>query len=286
MDELVTDGREYVPQPDVGRRFSLDTLVRLSEALPSGSWRLDGVARALQDAATEDWEDSGIVTDALWLTRRTSLRRVGPWPVIYDPLTLTTFCAGVGAAWAERRTNIYAGGRLVIEAASLWVPVDPRGFPVRLPQTFLEIFAEAARGRRVSGRVPLSAPPPDATTRLWPLRRADLDVIGHINNAALWQAVAEVFDAPVDSVDVIHHGSVEEGQTVQIASNESALWLLVDGEVRVTARVLVSTRDARGEVRAEHDEGEAERDARGEGFVQAHHAEHDRESGVRVHHDD
>lgn len=257
MSELVTDGREYVPEPVVGRRFSLDTLVRLSEALPSGNWRLDGVARALQDAATEDWQDSAIVTDALWLARRTSLRRVGPWPVIYDRLTLTTFCAGMGAAWAERRTNIYVGHRLVIEAASLWVPVDPRGFPVRLPPTFHEIFAEASRGRRVSGRVPVSAPPADATRRSWPLRRADLDVIGHVNNAAVWQAVAEVFDTPVESIDVVHHGPIEEGQAVQIASNESAVWLLVDDDVRVSARVLVSARDPSSEVRAEHDEGKA-----------------------------
>jgi acyl-ACP thioesterase len=232
-----SEHREYVSEPSAGRRFSIDSLVRLSEALPSGYWRLDGVARALQDAATEDWEDCGIVTDALWLARRTSLRRVGPWPVLYDRLRLTTFCSGVGAAWAERRTNIYANGHLVIEAASLWVPVDPRGFPVRIPQTFHEIFGEAMKGRRVSGRVPVSSPPPEARRQPWSLRRADLDVIGHVNNAAVWQAVAEVIDTPVDAVDVIHHGAVEEGHLVELVSDVDAIWLVVDGEVRVSARV-------------------------------------------------
>jgi len=227
--------REYVPEPSVGRRFSIHSLVRLSDALPSSHWRLDGVARALQDAATEDWEDCGIVTDALWLARRTSFRAVGPWPVIYDRLKLTTFCAGVGAAWAERRTNVYVGDRLVIEASSLWVPVDPRGFPVRIPTTFHEIFGEAMAGRKVSGRVPVTAPPAGAQSRPWPLRRADLDVIGHVNNAAVWQAVAEVFDAPVVSVDVIHHGPVEEGHDVELVTGHDAMWLLVDGEVRVAA---------------------------------------------------
>jgi len=233
-----TAEREYVAEPDVGRRFSLDSLVRLSDALPSSYWRLDGVARALQDAATEDWEDCGIVTDALWLARRTSFRRVGPWPVIYDRLRLTTFCAGVGAAWAERRTNIYVGDQLVIEAASLWVPVDPRGFPVRIPATFHEIFGEAMKGRRVSGRVPVTLPPDGAARRPWPLRRADLDVIGHVNNAAVWQAVAEVFDAPVESVDVIHHGPVEEGHEVELVTSGDTMWLVVDGEVRVTASIV------------------------------------------------
>jgi acyl-ACP thioesterase len=230
--------REYVLEPSVGRRFSIASLVRLSDALPSSFWRLDGVARALQDAATEDWEDCGIVTDALWLARRTSFRRVGPWPVIYDRLKLTTFCSGVGAAWAERRTNVYVGDLLVIEASSLWVPVDPRGFPVRIPKTFHEIFGEALKGRRVSGRVPVTAPPEGAPRRAWPLRRADLDVIGHVNNAAVWQAVAEVFDAPVASVDVIHHGPVEEGHAVELVTGPNAMWLLVDGEVRVAASVV------------------------------------------------
>ena len=234
----LTSERDYVPEPSRGRRFSIDSLVRLSDALPSSYWRLDGVARALQDAATEDWEDCGIVTDALWLARRTSLRRVGAWPVIYDRLKLTTFCAGVGAAWAERRTNVYVGDQLVIEAASLWVPVDPRGFPVRIPATFHEIFGEAMNGRRVSGRVPVSSPPEGAARRPWILRRADLDVIGHINNAAVWQAVAEVFDAPVDSVDVIHHGAVEEGQSVELVTSEHTMWLVVNGDVRVTASVV------------------------------------------------
>lgn len=240
MDRSAAFEREYVPEPLVGRQFTIRSQVRLSDALPSGCWRLDGVARALQDTATEDWEDCGIETDALWLTRRTTFRRVGPWPVVYDRLKLTTFCAGVGAAWAERRTNIYVDERLVIEAASLWVPVDPRGFPVRIPPTFHEIFDEAIQGRRVSGRVPFSTPPHDAIQRPWPLRRADLDVIGHVNNAAVWQAVAEAFDAPADSADVIHRGAVEEGHAVQLATSGADMWLLVDGEVRVSARVVVA----------------------------------------------
>lgn len=240
MADAAVAEREYVPEPSVGRRFSIHTLVRLSDALPSSCWRLDGVARALQDAATEDWEDCGIVTDALWLARRTSFRAVGPWPVIYDRLKLTTFCSGVGAAWAERRTNVYVEDRLVIEASSLWVPVDPRGFPVRIPATFHEIFGEALNGRRVSGRVPVTTPPEGATRRPWPLRRADLDVIGHVNNAAVWQAVAEVFDTPVVSVDVIHHGPVEEGHAVELVTSDQSMWLLADGEIRVAASIVTN----------------------------------------------
>ena len=153
------------------------------------------LALSVSDAATEDWEDCAIQTDALWLARRTTFRRVGRWPRLYDRLRMTTFCAGVGAAWAERRTDLYCEGELAIVAASLWVPVDPRGFPVRIPAAFHEIFGEAMGGRRVSARVPAASPPTGAPRRAWPLRRADLDVIGHVNNTAVWQAVSDSVSA-------------------------------------------------------------------------------------------
>ena len=92
-------------------------------------------------------------------------------------------------------------------------------------------------GRRVSGRVPGHAPPPNAPVRAWPLRRADLDIIGHVNNAAVWQAVAEIFDAPVAAVDVIHHGPLEQAHDVQLVTSEDSMWLLVGGEVRVAVSV-------------------------------------------------
>ena len=228
---------EFVPEPSVGRRFSIESFVRLSDVETDGSLRVDGVARALQDAATEDWEDCAIQTDALWLARRTTFRRVGRWPRLYDRLRMTTFCAGVGAAWAERRTDLYCEGELAIVAASLWVPVDPRGFPVRIPAAFHEIFGEAMGGRRVSARVPAASPPTGAPRRAWPLRRADLDVIGHVNNTAVWQAVSDSVSAPVEGLEVIHHGALEWGDEVEIVSEGDRLWLVVGDEVRVSARV-------------------------------------------------
>ena len=140
-----------------------------------------------------------------------------------------------GAAWAERRTNIYVGDELQIESAALWVPIDPTGHPVRVRAYFFEVFGEAVKGRKVSGRVPVSVPPPDAAVQPWPLRRADLDVVGHVNNAAVWQAVSQVVDVPVTAVEVIHHGPVESGHDVSLHRAPGALWLLVDDEVRVAA---------------------------------------------------
>ena len=82
--------------------------VRLGDADERGIIRLDGVARVLQDVATDDWEETGLESTDTWVVRRTAIRVAegGRWPRYKEVLTVTTWCGGVGAAWAERRTNI------------------------------------------------------------------------------------------------------------------------------------------------------------------------------------
>jgi hypothetical protein len=48
--------------------------------------------------------------------------------------------------------------------------------------------------------------------------------------------VTEVVTSRVSWVSVIHHGAVESGHDVTIASVPGSLWMLVDGEVRVSAQ--------------------------------------------------
>ena len=226
-----------MPLADEGRRFSGQFPVRLGDADANGVLRLDGAARMLQDIATDDWDDTGVESSDVWVVRRTALRVApgGRWPRYKEELTLTTWCGGVGAAWAERRTNISLDDRLLVEAAALWVPIDPSGHPVRIRPEFFEIYGDAIRDRKVSGRVAKPVVSPGASSRPWPLRRADLDVVGHVNNAAVWQAVTEIVTDPVATVTVVHHGPVEGGHNVTLASVPGSLWLLVDGVVQVSA---------------------------------------------------
>jgi len=228
---------EFVELSDRGRRYSGQLRVRLGDADASGVIRLDGVAGVLQDIATDDWEDTGLETTDTWVVRRTTIRVAagGRWPRYKEVMTVTTWCGGAGAAWAERRTNISVHGELLVEAVALWVPVDPSGHPVRIKPAFVDIYGEAMQGRKVSGRIAAPVVADDARLLAWPLRRADLDIVGHVNNAAVWQAVTEVVTTPVTWVSVVHHGAVESGHDVQIAHTPGSLWLLVDGEVRVSA---------------------------------------------------
>lgn len=228
---------EFVAPSDRGRHYSGQFHVRLGDADESGVLRLDGVAGILQDVATDDWEETGLESTDTWVVRRTAIRVAegGRWPRYKEVLTVTTWCAGVGAAWAERRTNVSSRGQLLVEAVALWVPVDPTGHPVRIKPAFHDVYGEALQGRRVSGRVATPGVAEGAQLLAWPLRRADLDVVGHVNNAAIWQAVTEVVTSAVSFVSVTHHGAVESGHDVQIAHVPGSLWLLVDGQVRVSA---------------------------------------------------
>jgi acyl-ACP thioesterase len=228
---------EFVPRPARGRRYTGGRRVRLSDAGPDGVLRLDGVARYLQDAASDDWAESGLDPSDTWVVRRTALRVAhgGRWPALGETVTLTTWCGGAGPAWAERRTDLEVDGRLMVEAVALWVSLDRSGRPSRLGKEFHVVYGEAVAGRRVPGRVPTAPVPADATTRPWPIRRADLDVVGHVNNAAVWAAVTEVVDRPVGSAALTHHGSVEHGHALTLATKPGRLWLVADSEVRASA---------------------------------------------------
>lgn len=130
---------EFVPLGARGRRFSEEFTVRLGDADERGNLRLDGLVRYLQDVATDDWTDTGIEADETWVVRRTRLRRPNGarWPQYLDRVRLTTWCGGVGAAWAERRTNVELDGVTLLEAAGLWVPLGPSGGVVRVREKLL-----------------------------------------------------------------------------------------------------------------------------------------------------
>lgn len=232
MDEI-----EFVALAEHGRRFDEEFTVRLGDVDPRGVLRLDGVARYLQDVATDDWQDTGVDSDDIWVVRRTAIRLVAGahWPTYLQRMRLTTWCGGVGAAWAERRTNVYVNDELCVESVAIWVPTDRSGHPVRMRPSFFQVYGEAVKDRKVSGRV--ATPPLDetATHQAWPLRRADLDIVGHVNNAALWQAVHEAAGDDVRAVSVIHHGSIEWGDDVTLGRTPTRAWLLVRGETRVSA---------------------------------------------------
>jgi acyl-ACP thioesterase len=144
-----------------------------------------------------------------------------------------------------------------VDAAGLWVFVDrASGRPLALDDDFHERYGESARGRRVRGRLVHEAPPADATWRSWPLRTSDFDVLDHVNNARSLEAVEDELvrclpgRTPVRA-RVEYRGTLERGDAVALASSVRhdgvdvvlAVWLAVDGDVRVSATVTVAGPD-------------------------------------------
>lgn len=220
-----------------GRRFETSRRVRLADADPSGRLRLDALARFLQDIGNDDTADAGHDAATPWVTRRTTVE-VDGWPRIGERVAVETWCGGIGTHWAERRTTLRAPSG-TIEVAATWVHVDEAtGRPARLPAWFHETYGEAAGGRRISARLAHGQPSPDAARQPWPLRWADLDVLGHVNNAAYWEAVEEVAHqrALVPSfAEVEYAAGIDPGDDVELLTRGDAIWLVVGGTVRGSA---------------------------------------------------
>jgi acyl-ACP thioesterase len=184
---------ELVGRPPAGRVF--EQLVRpgFADCAPRGRVRLDGLGRWLQDVAYADVEDAGLADRAVWVVRRARIR-VERFPRFGEELELATFCSGMGRMWAERRTTMTRAGsdRSDVEAAALWVHLDPADWrPVPLAEDELELYGPAAAGRRVTARLRHPAPEAIESNSMWLFRATELDIAGHINNAAYWQPLEQ-----------------------------------------------------------------------------------------------
>jgi acyl-ACP thioesterase len=179
-------------RPAAGRTYSTRFRVRLSDMDPDGRVRLDALARYLQDAATEDVEETGWGTpDHLWVLR--SVRIDAPAPLLEDRiLEVTTWGSGLASLAAARRWSITGDADGSAEVDSVWIHLGPDGRPRRIGDGFDE-YRKAAGGRSVSTRLELPDPPADAPRTTWPIRATDLDLMGHVNNAAYWKAVEDRF---------------------------------------------------------------------------------------------
>ncbi len=197
-----------------GRVHETSRRVRLADVRPDGRARLDALARYLQDVAADDVRDAGVADERRWVIRRTYLD-IARRPRYEELLDLATWCSGTGAAWAERRTSLRGSGGAAVEAASVWVSLDPETMrPVPPGERFHRVFGAAAGQRVVRARLlhqELAAPagggedcprgdgrlPRGVGERRWALRAADFDVLGHVNNAVAWGLLDEEADLSV-----------------------------------------------------------------------------------------
>lgn len=216
----------FVPAPSAGRVYEGAAAVRLGDSSPGGRARLDALARHLQDVSDDDARAAGF-GDYTWVVRRTAIA-VHAFPTYLEPLTMRTWCAGFGAAWAERRVSVVGAGGGHVEAATLWVHLDATSMrPARMPTEFLDVFGPSAGGRKVASKALLAEAPAGAfeAGTPWPLRFADFDVLEHVNNAVYWAAVEQTLAARRDLraplTALIEHGD-------PIERDDDVRWFVTD----------------------------------------------------------
>lgn len=238
-------------EPPSGRVFATRRLVRSTDVTASGRLRLDALARYLQHAAEDDLADSGLAEPVVWLVRRCELR-IRELPRMGDRLAVGTFCSGTGPRWAERTTTLCGPAGPLVQAGAVWAAVSqPDGRPVPLSAAFLAIYGDSAGGRVVSAR--LSHRRPDAEGNeaagpslpsAWPLRAADFDTAGHVNNAVHWAVVEDELAAAgwiPATAEVEYQRPIEPGCQPQLVTSrregETLLWLRTDGRLLASARL-------------------------------------------------
>lgn len=172
--------------------------VRLGDVDPNGRAWLDAVAGFVQDAAADHSDHNGYA-GTTWVVRRLEMRCTR-LPRHRDVMTVSTWCSGVGPRWAERTTTLAVDGVVGVEAVAVWVHLDPlTGAPAALPVGFHGVYGSTIANSKVRVRLEHGDPPDtthDGVERFsWQVRRADLDLLGHVNNARYWAAVEEVLAA-------------------------------------------------------------------------------------------
>lgn len=223
-----------------GRVFERSLLPGIADATGSGRVRVDALARWLQDVAYLDLIDGGLVQEGVWVVRRTQIA-AERFPRFGEPVVVRTRCTGIGRFSAERTTTI-AGDGAAVEAVALWVWLDAATLrPQRFPESFVDLYRESAAGRDAKVRLKHPDPPAGAGAgRRWRFRASDLDVAGHVNNAAYLAVIEEELaaDEPQSlALEIEYREPAQPGEALVVA--EGAMrWILGElGETYASIRL-------------------------------------------------
>jgi len=245
-------------EPAAGRVYAARKIVRSTDVTPSGRLRLDALARYLQTIAEDDIAESGLAEPVVWLVRRCELR-IAMLPAMGERVALRTFCSGTGMRWAERTTTLVSpDGHQFAQATAVWAAVSPAdGRPVPLSAEFTAVYGPSAAGRIVTARLSHSRPDKaelgsapngaagGARPRDWPLRAADFDTAGHVNNTVHWQVVEDelaVVGWLPSVAEIEYQRAMMPGCLPRLITdhdeNQTMLWLLDGDRVLASARLV------------------------------------------------
>lgn len=148
--------------------------------------------RYMQDIAALDAEDVQLSGPGYWVVKRTLLSFAAPVQV-HTPLDMKTFGMGFTRITAQRGYEARIAGEEqrepIISARTLWVYLDQRGRPTRMPEGAAEIWLpDGPQPQQPDApwpAVPESTPHTGELT----VRFSDTDSMKHMNNAAYVEAL-------------------------------------------------------------------------------------------------
>jgi acyl-ACP thioesterase len=232
------------PVPSWTERFR----VRSYEMDGLGAARASMITNYLQEAAANHAAALGwAITSAAesrgqnWMLARLQLR-LHRWPRWRDEIEVETWPSGVEGLIAHREFSIRDdAGEPIGAASSAWMMVDlERRRPTRLPAA-LHGFPFLDRPRPIDAPFPKIELPDDVETgERYPVRRGDLDINGHANQAAYvewacetipeetWRSarpteLAVAFRSEVRGGDVVESRRIGTGEGVHLHELRSAL---------------------------------------------------------------
>ena len=202
------------------RLFSLMHTVRYDECNCDGVLTPAAFLRYMQDIAARDAEDARLGGEGFWVVKRTVMAFAGPIAV-HTPLELKTFGLGFTRITAQRgyeaRLADQPGADPLLSARTLWVYVDPRGRPARLPERTAQIWLpdETLAPQPETPLPPLPTHEPALANGL--VRFSDIDLARHLNNAsavdmldnAAWDAGLRAGITPSTASFTIHDYDIE-----------------------------------------------------------------------------
>jgi acyl-CoA thioesterase FadM len=199
------------------REFCLTHTVRYDECNCDGFLTPPAFLRYMQDIAARDAHDAQLSGNGYWVVKRTAISFTASIPT-HTQLELKTYGIGFTRITAQRgyeaRLADEPHKEPLISARTLWVYVDPRGRPMRLPERTAEIWLpDGPLPQQPEAPLPTFPESTPATTSAL-VRFSDIDPMRHMNNAsavemldnAAWEAYAQSGITP-DTVrfDALHY---------------------------------------------------------------------------------
>jgi acyl-CoA thioesterase FadM len=169
------------------REFSAPYTVRYDEVDCFGLLKPAAFVRYMQDIAWRDAADARLDGDGFWVVKRSVLRFNAP-VAANTVLDLYTYALGFTRVTAQRAYDAYTRGEPrrepLVSGRTLWVYLDARGRPGRLPARTSDIWLPDGPVEQ-QPEVPLPTFPQAEPAHMhYTIQFSDLDIMKHYNNAS------------------------------------------------------------------------------------------------------